>query len=206
MIVKYIRLRHRLLPYVYSTAWQTYRDGIPMLRPLFLDFPGDRSLYTTNRQALQDQFLFGDAFLVAPLVDAGTARPVWLPPGSWYGFHDGKTIPSGALQASLPSGDLPVYVRGGAIIPWDEDMDGHVDTIRLYTGPEASTFTWYEDDGISNDFRKGKFEAIEIRLDAAGVSFDGVKTARRLKLIRIAPGGTREYPIDLPAGTSRTAF
>jgi len=122
--------RYALLPYWYTLAWDVHRTGRPFVRPLAFDYPDDRRL-----RAIDDEFLLGDAFLVAPvLVRGARERPVVLPPGRWYDRRTGEAYdsPDGApleIVVDAPLGRIPVFVRAGSVVPTeDRAVDG---TTRL---------------------------------------------------------------------------
>ncbi len=154
---RWIELRTQLLPYLYTAAWQASRTGLPMMRPLSLAYPGDRRTYN-----LDDQFLFGDALLAAPVGRPGqTWRRVYLPGGPWYDFWSGERL-SGDVEASAPLERMPVYVQAGSVLPmgpvlqhtgeWPPDMLH----LRVYLGEGESWL--YEDDGNSLAYRSGEFQ------------------------------------------------
>ncbi|MGD8624311.1 MAG: glycoside hydrolase family 31 protein, partial [Anaerolineae bacterium] len=108
---RWIELRYELLPYIYTAAWQAARSGLPMMRPLALAYPHDLATY-----GLDDQFLFGDALLAAPVGHPGQrSRPVYLPGGEWYDFWSGERR-SGRIEAEAPLARLPLYVRAGTVL------------------------------------------------------------------------------------------
>ena len=116
-----IRLRYRLLPYLYSTAAQACREGLPMIRAMMVAFPEARELYAAG-----DQYMLGDALLVkpvtCPLADGGDRTEVLLPPGGWYDLFTGKNLQGGRkISAETPLNLFPVYVRAGSILPVAED-------------------------------------------------------------------------------------
>ncbi|HEM46014.1 MAG TPA: DUF4968 domain-containing protein, partial [Alphaproteobacteria bacterium] len=109
---RWIEFRYELLPYVYTAAWQAAESGLPMMRPLSLAFPRDLRTYS-----LADEYLFGDALLVAPVHEPGqTWRRVYLPGDEWYDFWTG-TRTSGSFNADAPLERLPLYVRPGSVVP-----------------------------------------------------------------------------------------
>jgi alpha-glucosidase len=124
-----LRLRYRLLPYYYTLAWQTHQTGLPLLRPLFWSDPTDPALWDCD-----DAFLLGDALLVAPVLDEGASERTiaCFPPGAWYSFWDDQQQ-RGSTSATVaaPLGRLPLFVRGGHLLPTDEE--GRL-TLHLY-GP-----------------------------------------------------------------------
>ena len=162
---KYAELRYRLLPYTYSLAWQAFNLGLPLMRPLVLNYPNDPRVWD-----LSDEYLWGDDLLVAPVTREGArAWPAYLPEGVWYDFwtqerYDG---PSG-VQVDAPLDRLPLFVREGAIIPMGpvvqfvEEEPLHDMTILLYPG-SSSVFELYEDDGRTNQYREGSFAITELR-------------------------------------------
>lgn len=122
----YLRLRYALLPYLYTAFYQASSVGEPVVKPLFFDWPDDQRLET-----LDDQYLFGDAFMVAPAVHPNKIhRDVYLPQGKWYDFWD-DTLGEGGTDflAPAPITRLPLWVRGGSIIP-HEDPRLHTDEAR----------------------------------------------------------------------------
>ena len=163
-IVNHIRLRYSLLPYIYSMAAKVSNESYTMTRALAFDFVGDSAVYD-----LKDEFMFGPAFLVAPmtrpLMAYGKAsRQVYLPQtkGGWYDYWTGIRIEGGqTIDAPAPIDHSPLYVRGGSIVPMtapQQYADEHPDApyiIKVYPGADA-TFTIYEDAGDGYDCeRKG---------------------------------------------------
>lgn len=115
---RYLYLRRRLMPLIYTLAWEAGRSGAPLVRPLFWLAPQDRGLWDVG-----DAFLLGDSLLVAPILEPGArSRTVQLPPGRWYDFW-GDSVFEGPGQAALPASleQIPVLVRGGSVLPLDED-------------------------------------------------------------------------------------
>jgi len=113
----YLRLRYALLPYLYTAFYQASSAGEPVVKPLLFEWPDDQRLET-----MDNQYLFGDAFMVAPVVRPNKIRrDVYLPEGRWYGFWD-DTVEEGEtdLLAPAPITRLPLWVRGGSIIPHEE--------------------------------------------------------------------------------------
>lgn len=142
--------RERLVPYLYTLLWRAHRDHAPVLRPLFLDFPQQRTAYEED-----DIFLLGTDLLVAPVVEPGvTARSVHLPetPGGWYDLRDGRQLPGGGRQSvEAPLGRAPVLVRAGAILPLGPARSARPGplTVRLFPGKGRSSFALFDDDGSS---------------------------------------------------------
>jgi alpha-D-xyloside xylohydrolase len=115
---RYLRLRYRLLPYIYSQAVQSARTGLPMARAMVLEFPSDPSTYR-----LDLQYMFGDSFLVAPVVSPAHRCRVYLPAGDWLDYWTKEAV-SGPrwLDLEVPLDTLPLWVRAGAIIPMGPEM------------------------------------------------------------------------------------
>ena len=111
---RYAELRYRLLPYTYSLAWQAHTLGLPLMRPLVLNYPDDPRVWS-----LGHQFLWGDDLLVAPVTREGaTAWPVYLPAGRWHDFWTGVRYEGpGGVTLPAPLDRLPLLVRAGAILP-----------------------------------------------------------------------------------------
>jgi alpha-glucosidase len=156
---RYIEARYQLLPYIYTSMEETSRTGIPLMRPMFMEFPGDALLATNS-----EEYMIGDDLLVAPdLRETRSPYRVILPPGIWYDYWTGKSVASGREIMLQPELDqLPVYVRGGSILPvWpiiqstDETPDGPLE-LRVYPGPECHG-SLYADDGETFDYRSGDF-------------------------------------------------
>jgi alpha-glucosidase len=156
---RYIELRYKLLPYIYTAMEETSRTGVPVMEPIFLEYPAAEQLYGEDHE-----FLFGRDFLVAPVVtEKVDAEDVHLPPGHWYDFWTAE-IHSSEDQISLhPTlAETPLYVRAGAIIPMqpivqstNEKPDGPLE-LRVYMGEDCHG-TLYQDDGHTLAYQKGNF-------------------------------------------------
>ena len=108
-----IRLRYRLLPYLYAAFVRATETGAPVQRPLVFDYQYDQTV-----RDLDDEYLLGGDLLVAPVVSAGvTARQVYLPAGRWYDWYTGEAHGGGYVIAPTPMERIPVFARGGAVIP-----------------------------------------------------------------------------------------
>ncbi len=121
-----LRFRQRLLPYLYTLAWQAHRQGAPLVRPLWWEHPAASELW-----AVDDAFLLGDALLVAPALTPGQReRFVRLPWGGWYDFWQPETLHYGPAEVVVPTplSRTPLLVRAGALLPLD---DGEALTLWL---------------------------------------------------------------------------
>jgi len=165
-MLKFDRLRYRLFPYLYSTAWDV-TNGSTFMRPMVMDFPGQRDLH-----GLTDQYLFGKSLLVAPVVTyQARQRKVRLPQGAvWYDFWTGEAHDPGTLEAEAPFDSLPLFVKAGSILPLGPELQTLGEkpqdptTLRVYTGADGD-FTLYEDDGETYGYEKGESTEIPIHWD-----------------------------------------
>jgi alpha-glucosidase/alpha-D-xyloside xylohydrolase len=205
VVKKYDELRYQLLPYTYTLAWEARATGLPLMRALWLHYPAD-----PIARGLGNEYLWGRDMLIAPVYEKGAvSREVYLPEGEWYDWWDAAAgapstnDPSPATGSAPIKGGttihravdlsiMPIYVRAGAIIPFDP--------IRQYTAQPVSEptnllvypgangeFTLYEDDGISQDYLKGKATWIRLLWDDA---------THTLSLQPGAPAGSVSQPVN----------
>jgi len=158
----YSQLRHDLIPYIYSTAINGTLTGKPILRALALEFPDDR-----KTDDLIFQYMFGDNFLVGVASDS-----VYLPQGNWIDFWTGEKISGGkTIKSVFPENrGGPLFIRSGAIIPYQKHKQyittEFYDTLTVKVYPEKRTsYTLYEDDGISYKYENGMIAATEFVCD-----------------------------------------
>ncbi|WNR42869.1 glycoside hydrolase family 31 protein [Paenibacillus roseipurpureus] len=170
ILVQYDRLRYRLIPYIYSEAKKTFETGMPIMRPLFLEFPDDAFVWETT-----DQFLFGESLLVCPVVEQGAkTRSVYLPGSAdWYDFWTNTKYCGGqTITADAPLDTLPLYVKSGSLIVMTEEktcIEASAQmklTVLIYTGHDAA-FVLYDDDGETYDYEQGKFIKVKFAWDEA---------------------------------------
>lgn len=170
---EYLRLRYALLPYLYNLFWESARTGLPIMRPLVLEYPDD--VHVAN---LSDQFLLGRDLLVCPVYQpSATHRMVYLPAGTWVDFWTGERLEGGRfIVAEAPVERMPMYVRDGAAIPMEPpvnhtgERDGKHLTLHVYAG-EDGTFQLYEDAGEGYGYKQGEWSltTVDVRRDANGV-------------------------------------
>ncbi len=163
-----IRLRYRLLPYLYSTAGAVWREDCLMMKPLFFDFPKDE-----QTSEISDEFMLGPSLLVCPITSpmqdpqAGIARQtqtVYLPAGcGWYDFYSNCKYEGGqTIDVPLELDRIPLFVREGAILPTTQPlesnarMEGQDIRLLVYAGKSAS-YTFYEDAGDGYGYEKGEY-------------------------------------------------
>ncbi|WP_083976598.1 glycoside hydrolase family 31 protein [Kitasatospora azatica] len=171
---KYLQLKERLLPYLYTLAAQAHQSGVGAVRPLVLEYPNDPN---TWGDAAKYEFLSGKDFLVAPVYDASETRDgIYLPQGTWVDYWTGKTYqgPTTINGYHAPLDTLPLFVRAGAIVPmWPQGTLSWQtrDTSRLdydiYAQGNAD-FTLYEDDGTTRAYQQGASATQQVTVRAAG--------------------------------------
>jgi alpha-D-xyloside xylohydrolase len=158
-----MNLRYRLMPYIYSAAWQVSKNGSTMMRPMVMDFKNDP---TAIKQSYQ--YMFGKSFLVAPITEPGvTEWNVYLPKSTaWYDFWTGKHFNGGqTIKADAPQDKIPLFVKAGSIVPMGKFLqytsEKPMDTleIRIYTGADGQ-FSLYDDEGNNYNYEKGKYTVI----------------------------------------------
>ena len=165
---RYIEARYRLLPYLYASMEETSRTGMPLMRAMFMEFPNDESLATEG-----DEFMFGPSLLVAPkLREFAAPYEVHLPKGDWFDYWTGMKVATGAPVMVDPALDaLPVYARGGSIIPEQPlvQNSGEVPqgplTLRVYLGPDCSGQLYF-DDGETLAYKHGDFLRVGLACEA----------------------------------------
>jgi alpha-glucosidase len=172
IIRKYLKLRYQLLPFLYTTLEEAHRTGVPLFRPLLLNYQDDYSTYN-----LDDQFMIGRDILVAPVTKPDvTSRLVYLPKGLWYDYWTGKQHQGGGMiRAEAPLETVPMFVRGGAVIPLGPEMSfvgqKKFDPLTFVVYPDergSAGASLYEDDGISPAYKQGVFRRTNIVVSRAG--------------------------------------
>ncbi|MDQ3486203.1 MAG: glycoside hydrolase family 31 protein [Acidobacteriota bacterium] len=187
-----IELRYELLPHIYNVMREASLTGLPALRPLLLEFPGDPDTY-----GMEDQFMFGAELLVAPVLREGaTVREVYLPKGDWFDYWTGQRHSGGArIRLPVTLASIPIFVRAGAVlfsqpvVQHTGEMPGQPIRIRVYPGPPREA-TLYEDDGDTLDYTRGGSAVRRVRYDAADA-------ARHIVEIGAASGTYRPAPRSL---------
>jgi alpha-glucosidase (family GH31 glycosyl hydrolase) len=161
---KYLELRYRMLPYIYSAVRECTRTGLPVMRALWLHYPDD-----PKAVARADEYLWGRDVLVAPVVEQGaTSRNIYLPRGVWYDFWTNERLEGGReITRPVDLETMPLYVRTGAILPlgpvrqYANQQSDEPLNLTIYSGADSS-FHLYEDDGKSFDYRRGEWMGIEM--------------------------------------------
>lgn len=173
LVRKYFTLRTRLIPYIYTYTWAAHRQSMPILRPLYLQYPKLEEAYRHPHE-----YFFGEEMLVAPVLDDSGMRSVYLPPGRWIDFFTGERHEGGAsFSAHYAVDRTPVFVRDGSIIPeqpadlaWSDQRPLDTLVVNVY-GSDKGSFELYEDDGVSLAYRNGKYALTPMTYATTG---DGV--------------------------------
>ncbi|HEY1900796.1 MAG TPA: TIM-barrel domain-containing protein [Terracidiphilus sp.] len=169
ILEKYLRLRYQLMPYIYSLGYRTWLTGAPFMRALPLDFPNDPKVAD-----LRDEYMFGPAFLVAPITEQGsTSRQVYLPAGTdWYNYWTNERMKGGqTVTVSAPIDTIPLFVRGGSILPLGAPVESThqeqaIEHVRVYPGADAN-FTLFSDDGMTYAYEQGAGAVTHLHWDDA---------------------------------------
>jgi len=197
---KMLNLRYQLLPYIYSEAWQVTQNGSTMMRGLVMDFNADAEAVKQPYE-----YMFGKAFLVAPVTESGsTQRDVYLPKSTdWYDFWTGKRIKGGqTVKANAPLDQIPLFIKAGSIVPmgpvvqYSGESSNQELEIRIYEGVNGE-FTLYEDEGDNYNYEKGQCSTINFTwndakktltiADRVG-SFKGMVAERKFKILLVSEG------------------
>ena len=222
MVKEMIVQRYRLLPYIYSMFYESTLTGLPVARSLAIQYTFDEKSYWYS---FQNEYLFGDNLLVAPVSCNQNAAKVYLPEGGWYRlssgeFYKGKT----EVTVDAPLNDLPVFVKASGIIPMQSDIQftGQKPSptleLHIYNGDRPNSFTYYEDDGLTYQFEKGQYFLRTINFDPvhkliifskADGNFISKFTTIRLILhsfgdLMIIHSVGDDYSLKLKSGTERS--
>jgi alpha-D-xyloside xylohydrolase len=216
-MLKFDQLRYRLLPYIYSLAGDVTRRSGTILRALAMDFRTEAAA-----RDIADQFMFGRAFLVSPVMTYNArTRSVYLPnaSGGWYDFWTGKAATGGqTVQAQAAFDSIPLYVRAGSIVPIGPDLQYVAEkaadpiTFYVYAGADGG-FTLYEDQGLTYDYDKGGFSEIGLHwaestktlsIGARQGSFTGMLSSRTFQVILVSPSKAAGFSFTATADKSVT--
>ena len=206
IITDYIRLRYKFMPYIYSEAAQVTFNGSTIMRPFVFDFPDDQEALKQDAS-----YMFGKSLLISPVTEGGVSEwKVYLPENEsgWYDWWTGEKLDGGQyIQAKVDIETIPVYVKGGSIIPTGpvkqhvaEKSDDPV-VINIYPGDDAS-FTLYEDEGVNYNYEKGAYSNIEmdwddesrtLTIDKREGSFSGMQKNRKFTVNLMGQTQTVDY-------------
>ncbi|MFJ6521592.1 TIM-barrel domain-containing protein [Streptomyces filamentosus] len=225
---KYLKLKMRLMPYLYSASRVATETGTPTVRAMVLEYPNDP---VARGNQTSGQFMSGDSLLVAPIVTDTTTRDgIYLPAGTWTDYWTGKTYngPGWLNGYSAPLDTLPMFVKGGGILPMWPQMnhtgEKPVSTLTYDIHPRGtSTFTLYEDDGITRQYQTGAYakQKVDVTAPASGTgdvtiavgastgTYAGKPTSRGYEFTVHAAAAPSTVTVDgsaLPALASKAAY
>lgn len=210
-IVYYHCLRYRMMPYIYSLAGMVHFADYTIMRGLAMDFAADSRVH-----GIADQWMFGPSLMACPVGEyKARSRKVYFPEGSsWYDFYTGSRIDGGrTLTVSAPYGRIPVFVRGGSIVPlgpdmqWSDERKPDTITVFVYAGADGR-FTLYEDNGTTYDYERGAFATIPFSFSDSSRtltigrrrgSFAGMLQKRKFRIVAV--GASRA--VGAADGTAR---
>ncbi len=187
-------LRSRLMPYIYSSAYRSYNEDLPLLMPMYYEYPKLEEAYSHG-----GQYFFGDGLLVAPITspmdENGLAtQTVWIPEGTWYDLFTGEKYETGIHEIHCPLNRFPLLVRGGKPIPMQDYTKRMTTepltklTVTCFPGKNGE-FILYEDDGITRGYETGAYlktalrytnenGRITVSITPEGESYDGMPKKR----------------------------
>lgn len=204
-LVKFDKLRYRLMPYIYSLAGRVTMDNYTIMRALTFDFRNDASVYS-----IPDEYMFGPAFLVNPVTDqlysgpnattSQKTRKVYLPGVKWYDFWTGEVFNGGqTIDAAAPMDIMPLYVKAGSIIPMGPNIEyanqkpnDNIE-LRVYPGADGS-FVFYEDENNNYNYEQGKYatftlnwndKARQLSISATKGAFPGMLKKRTFNVVLV---------------------
>ncbi|WP_228852937.1 glycoside hydrolase family 31 protein [Aegicerativicinus sediminis] len=164
---QYDELRYSLIPYLYSTAYDMYKTGKPIMRALVMDYQNDQNVYD-----ITNQYMLGAYLMVCPVTEKGAqTRVVYLPEGNWINYWTGESLEGKKHYNVLcPLDQMPIFIKAGAIIPSQEVVnyvgEKTITTLDLAIYPSTnSKFTVYDDDGKSLNYQNGTFISREITVE-----------------------------------------
>jgi hypothetical protein len=169
----FLRLREALVPYTYTLADQATRTGLPITRPLYLDYPGEQAAYDNP-----GEYLYGPDMLVAPVTTPGNVatQTVWFPPGQWTDWFTGATFDGPSTQTlTVPLDRMPVFVRAGGIVPEQPgDLNvaaaaGKPLTLRVFSGGSGQ-FSLYQDAGTGLGYEHGQYTLTSVTSHSGAVT------------------------------------
>lgn len=199
IIRNFIELRYRLMPYVYNLAYESAKTGTPFVRPLFFNDTSDTNLFTAT-----DQYYFGNALMIAPVLEKGAAvRKIYLPFGQWYDFWNPTTIMNGGrwIEVKLTADKIPVFVKAGSVLPmkplFHNTTEYPKDKLEFHYYPKegSHSHTIYEDDGqTAQSLSSGTYEMIRLhaqtrngkhslQLGSNGKNYPGKPASREVKWV-----------------------
>jgi glycosyl hydrolase family 31/ricin-type beta-trefoil lectin protein/uncharacterized protein DUF5110/carbohydrate binding protein with CBM6 domain len=204
---RFLRLRGALVPYTYTAARQAATAGVPIVRPMYLDYPGQAAAYTAA-----GQYLYGDNLLIAPIIDASGSVSVWVPPGTWTDWFTGTTYTGPAtVPMSAPLSRMPVLIKAGGIVPTRTDYAENAGqrpltqvTLNVAAGADG-TSSLYQDAGDGPGYRSGQSATTAyawqdtsrtLTVGAVAGTYPGAPTARSYTLRLSNAGAPAAVTVD----------
>lgn len=166
---KYLKLRYRFIPYLYDEFYRETQTGLPVMRPLVLNYENDPHVYNLN-----DEYMVGEDILTAPVVQQGqTKRAVYLPKGEWIDFWNGVEYSGGnTILVDAPIDKLPLFIKKDTILPWGKEVDHISDepdesmTFRLFG--KKGKYVHYQDNGTDFKYQKGEYNLYKVEVNKDG--------------------------------------
>lgn len=193
-IEKYIKLRYRLLPYIYSASWDVTANQSSMMRALMMDFASDKKALD-----IDDSYMFGKSIFVSPVTASVDKKNVYLPAGTdWVDFWTGEKIKGGQeVTKEVPLDIIPLFIKAGSIIPIGPEVQYATEKrwndleVRVYGGADGK-FVLYEDENDNYNYEKGLYSTItfnwdnkknELKIDDIKGAFWGMLKERRFNIV-----------------------
>lgn len=182
---KYIKLRYKLIPYLYDLMWECEQSGLPVMRPLLLHYTSDENTHEIN-----DEFLFGPNILVAPILEQGKKfRAVYLPKGEWIDYFTKEKFEGEKfIVKEAPLDICPIYIKAGSIIPNYPDQnyigEKEIDELTLDVYPGNGEYLHYQDDGESFNYRNGEYNLYKFTTEnnnCFSINIESLKSGYRKK-------------------------
>jgi len=171
IVRNYVNLRYQLMPFLYSSFYEATQNGKPIVRSLAINYTHDEKVYSSK---FQNQYEFGNGFMIVPFAGADTYGNIYFPQGNWYDLYTDEVL-VGKQEKIIPVtlNKLPVYVKESSIIPMQSLVQTTAQkptdtlTVHIYKGNVNNSFVYYEDDGESYNYENGSFYKRTITYDAA---------------------------------------
>lgn len=177
-----VNTRNNLIPYIYSSSYSTYKNGVPIMRALYLEHPEDEKCWN-----ISDEYYFGDNLLVAPICESIKENPtkqIYLPKGLWYDFYTLKPVNGGDVKLDLTMDNIPVFIKEGSVTVTEKEI-----IVTDSQSGKTDEFIWYIDDGETNNYLKGEYEEISLKLENDSLVVKNVKTPKNVNIKFVSTTG-----------------
>ena len=187
VVVKFMRLRHALLPYLYTETYRAYKEDKPLIRPMYYDLPENKTAFNVPKE-----YGFGEELIVGAITSKEDEETklagvnMLLPEGRWYDLFTGTIYNGGECRKLYRRLDsIPVLLRAGGIVPLSSEVNENgtpnPSALKLCIGAGADgAYTMYEDDGITMDFLKGKYAQTRFEVTENKSGSDGYELEIRI--------------------------